>query len=211
MSFGIVGKKVGMTRLFEADGNHISVTVIEAKPNRITQVKTAEKDGYYAVQVTYDEKKLSRVSKPLKGHYAKNGVIPGRGLCEFRVDSEEELADLTELTIQAFADIRFVDVTGVSKGKGFQGGVKRHNFCTQDATHGNSLSHRAIGSTGQNQSPGKVFKGKKMPGQMGNKKCTSVNLKLVRVDTERHLLLVQGAVPGHTGSYVTVYPAVKRS
>ncbi|MFV8835821.1 50S ribosomal protein L3 [Aquisalimonas sp. APHAB1-3] len=211
MAIGIVGRKRGMTRIFTEDGASVPVTVIEATPNRITQLKNADVDGYQAVQVTAGTRRPSRVTKPLAGHFAKAGVDAGRGLWEFRLAEGEE-ASLEvggEIKVDAFEAGQHVDVRGVSKGKGFAGGVKRHNFATQDATHGNSKAHRAPGSIGQNQSPGRVFKGKKMAGQMGNKAVTEANLEIVRVDAERNLLLVRGAVPGATGSDVIVQPTVK--
>jgi large subunit ribosomal protein L3 len=199
-----------MTRIFTEDGVSIPVTVIEATPNRVTQIKSDATDGYNALQVTAGEKKASRVNKPAAGHFAKAGVEAGRGLWEFRLNGGEgEFEVGSELTVELFTEVKKVDVTGTSKGKGFQGGVKRWNFSMQDATHGNSLSHRAPGSIGQNQSPGKVFKGKKMAGQMGNVRSTTQNLELVRVDAERNLLLVKGAVPGAIGGDVIVKPAVK--
>jgi large subunit ribosomal protein L3 len=210
MALGLVGRKVGMTRIFTEDGVSIPVTVIEATPNRVTQIKSDATDGYEALQVTAGEKKASRVNKPAAGHFAKAGVEAGRGLWEFRLNGGEgEFEVGSELTVELFTEVKKVDVTGTSKGKGFQGGVKRWNFSMQDATHGNSLSHRAPGSIGQNQSPGKVFKGKKMAGQMGNVRSTTQNLELVRVDAERNLLLVKGAVPGAIGGDVIVKPAVK--
>ncbi|AOT06578.1 MULTISPECIES: 50S ribosomal protein L3 [Pseudoalteromonas] len=210
MALGLVGRKVGMTRIFTEDGVSIPVTVIEATPNRVTQIKSDATDGYNALQVTAGEKKASRVNKPAAGHFAKAGVEAGRGLWEFRLNGGEgEFEVGSELTVELFTEVKKVDVTGTSKGKGFQGGVKRWNFSMQDATHGNSLSHRAPGSIGQNQSPGKVFKGKKMAGQMGNVRSTTQNLELVRVDAERNLLLVKGAVPGAIGGDVIVKPAVK--
>ncbi|KZN48202.1 50S ribosomal protein L3 [Pseudoalteromonas luteoviolacea] len=210
MALGLVGRKVGMTRIFTEDGVSIPVTVIEATPNRVTQIKSDATDGYNALQVTAGEKKASRVNKPAAGHFAKAGVEAGRGLWEFRLNGGEgEFEVGSELTVELFTEVKKVDVTGTSKGKGFQGGVKRWNFSMQDATHGNSLSHRAPGSIGQNQSPGKVFKGKKMAGQMGNVRSTTQNLELVRVDAERNLLLVKGAVPGAIGGDVVVKPAVK--
>ena len=186
-------------------------TVVEALPNRITQLKTSETDGYRAIQVTTGSRKPSRVARPQTGHYAKNGTEAGRGLWEFRL-GEDEGADLEaggELKVDVFSDGQAVDVIGTSIGKGYAGTVKRHNFRTQDATHGNSLSHRAAGSIGQNQTPGRVFKGKKMSGQMGNVRRTSQNLEVVRVDAERNVLLIKGAVPGHAGGKVVVRPAVK--
>ena len=210
MALGLVGRKVGMTRIFTEDGVSIPVTVIEATPNRVTQIKSDATDGYNALQVTAGEKKASRVNKPEAGHFAKAGVEAGRGLWEFRLNGGEGDFEVgNELTVELFTDINKVDVTGSSKGKGFQGGVKRWNFSMQDATHGNSISHRAPGSIGQNQSPGKVFKGKKMAGHMGAERSTTQNLELVRVDAERNLLLVKGAVPGAIGGDVIVKPAVK--
>jgi large subunit ribosomal protein L3 len=210
MALGLVGRKVGMTRIFNEDGVSIPVTVIEATPNRVTQIKSDATDGYNALQVTAGEKKASRVNKADAGHFAKAGVEAGRGLWEFRLNGGEGDFEVgNELTVELFTDINKVDVTGSSKGKGFQGGVKRWNFSMQDATHGNSLSHRAPGSIGQNQSPGKVFKGKKMAGHMGAERVTTQNLELVRVDAERNLLLVKGAVPGAIGGDVIVKPAVK--
>ncbi|RUO48699.1 50S ribosomal protein L3 [Pseudidiomarina aquimaris] len=211
MAIGLVGRKVGMTRVFQEDGASVPVTVIEVTANRVTQVKTEETDGYRALQVTTGEKKANRVNKPAAGHFAKAGVEAGRGLWEFRLEDGEgeDFAVGSEITVELFADTKKVDVTGTSKGKGFQGAVKRWNFRTQDATHGNSLSHRAPGSIGQNQSPGRVFKGKKMAGQMGNKQITVQTLDIVRVDAERGLLLIRGAVPGATGGDVIIKPAVK--
>ncbi|WP_404399804.1 50S ribosomal protein L3 [Idiomarina seosinensis] len=211
MAIGLVGRKVGMTRVFQEDGASVPVTVIEVLANRVTQVKSDDTDGYRALQVTTGEKKASRVTKPLAGHFAKAGTEAGRGLWEFRLKDGEgdDYTVGSELTVEVFTEIKKVDVTGTSKGKGFAGTVKRWNFSTQDATHGNSLSHRAPGSIGQNQSPGKVFKGKKMAGQMGNEQVTTQSLELVRVDAERNLLLIKGAVPGATGSDVIVKPAVK--
>lgn len=211
MAIGLVGRKVGMTRVFQEDGASVPVTVIEVLANRVTQVKSEDTDGYRALQVTTGEKKASRVTKPLAGHYAKAGTEAGRGLWEFRLENGEgeDYAVGAELTVEVLAEVKKVDVTGTSKGKGFAGAVKRWNFRTQDATHGNSLAHRAPGSIGQNQSPGKVFKGKKMAGQMGNEQVTTQSLELVRVDVERNLLLIKGAVPGATGGDVIVKPAVK--
>ena len=211
MAIGLVGRKVGMTRVFQEDGASVPVTVIEVLANRVTHIKSDDTDGYRALQVTTGEKKASRVTKPLAGHFAKAGTEAGRGLWEFRLQNGEgeDYAVGSELTVDIFAEVNKVDVTGTSKGKGFAGTVKRWNFSMQDATHGNSLSHRAPGSIGQNQSPGKVFKGKKMAGQMGNEQVTTQSLELVRVDAERSLLLIKGAVPGATGSDVIVKPAVK--
>jgi large subunit ribosomal protein L3 len=207
MAIGIVGKKAGMTRVFTEEGQSVAVTVLEVAPNRVTQVKTADTDGYSALQVTYGEKKASRVSKPEAGHFAKASVEAGRGLIEFRTDEALNVGD--ELTVTQFEAGQSVDVTGMTKGKGFQGGVKRWNFSTQDATHGNSLSHRAPGSIGQCQTPGRVWKGKKMAGHMGAEQQTTQSLEIVRVDAENNLLLIKGAVPGSTGSDVIVKPAVK--
>lgn len=207
MAIGIVDKKAGMTRIFTEDGQSVAVTVLEVTPNRITQVKTVDTDGYSALQITYGEKKVSRVSKAEAGHFAKANVQAGRGVQEFR--TEESFAVGEELTVAQFEAGQKVDVTGVSKGKGFQGGVKRWNFRTQDATHGNSLSHRVLGSIGQCQTPGRVWKGKKMAGHMGAEQVTTQSLEIVRVDAENNLLLIKGAVPGATGSDVIVKPAVK--
>jgi large subunit ribosomal protein L3 len=209
MAIGLVGRKAGMTRVFNDDGVSIPVTVIEVDPNRVTCVKTEDSDGYRAVQVTTGSRKASRVTKPEAGNFAKAGVEAGRGLWEFRLEEEEIPAVGAELTVALFAVGQKVDVTGVSKGKGYQGTVKRWNFRTQDATHGNSRSHRVPGSIGQNQSPGRVFKGKKMTGHMGVDRVTVQTLEVVRVDAERNLLLIKGAVPGAPGGDVVVHPAVK--
>lgn len=206
---GLVGRKVGMTRVFTEEGVSIPVTVVEVEANRVSQVKTLETDGYAAIQVTAGVKKASRVTKPEAGHFAKAGVEAGRGLWEFRLENGEEFEVGAELTVELFNEIKKVDVTGTSKGKGFQGAVKRWNFRTQDMTHGNSLSHRAPGSIGQCQTPGRVFKGKKMAGHLGAERVTTQNLEIVRVDAERNLLLIKGAVPGATGANVIVKPAVK--
>jgi large subunit ribosomal protein L3 len=211
MAIGLIGRKVGMTRIFTEDGTSIPVTVIEATPNRVTQLRTEETDGYRALQVTVGTKKANRVNKAEAGHFAKAGVEAGRTLAEFRLEDNEG-ADIEvggEITVEIFNDTKKIDVTGTSKGKGFQGAIKRWNFSSQRMTHGNSLSHRAPGSIGQNQSPGKVFKGKKMAGQLGNKQVTTQSLEVVRVDLENSLILVKGAVPGATGSDVIVKPAVK--
>jgi len=211
MTIGVVGRKVGMTRVFNDEGASLPVTVIEIEPNRVSQMKTLDTDGYRAVQVTTGSRKASRVTKPAAGHFAKAGVEAGRGLWEFRLaDGEgEELETAGEIKVDIFEAGQKVDVSGVSIGKGFAGGVKRHNFRTQDATHGNSLSHRAPGSIGQCQTPGRVFKGKRMAGHMGAVKRTAQNLEVVRVDADRNLLLVKGAVPGAKGGNVVVRPAVK--
>ena len=206
---GLVGRKVGMTRIFTEEGVSIPVTVVEVEVNRVSQVKTVETDGYNAIQVTCGSKKANRVSKPEAGHFAKAGVEAGRGLWEFRLENGEEFTVGAELSVEIFNEIKKVDVTGTSKGKGFQGAIKRWNFSTQDMTHGNSLSHRAPGSIGQCQTPGRVFKGKKMAGHMGSERVTTQNLEIVRVDAERNLLLIKGAVPGSTGGNVIVKPAVK--
>ncbi len=206
---GLIGRKVGMTRVFTEDGVSIPVTVIEIEANRVTQVKTLENDGYSAIQVTTGSKKASRVTKPEAGHFVKAGVEAGRGLWEFRTTEGEEFTLGQEINVDIFTDVKKVDVTGTSKGKGFQGGVKRWNFRTRNATHGNSLSHRVLGSIGQNQTPGRVFKGKKMAGHLGAERVTVQSLEVVRVDVERKLLLVKGAVPGATNGDVIVKPAVK--
>ena len=211
MPIGLVGRKCGMTRIFTDAGESIPVTVIEALPNRISQLKSADSDGYRAVQVTVGSRKASRVARSQAGHFSKASIEPGEGLWEFRLeDSEgEELEAGSDIKVDIFEDGQHVDVVGTTKGKGFQGGVKRHNFSMQDATHGNSLAHRAPGSIGQNQTPGRVFKGKKMAGQMGNVRRTVPNLEVVRVDAERNLLLIKGGVPGAPGGRVLVRPAVK--
>jgi len=209
---GIVGRKVGMTRIFTEEGAMIPVTVIEAEPNRITRVISTEKDGYSALQITTGSKKANRVSKASSGHFAKAETEAGRGLWEFRLTgSETDLPDVGgEIKVDLFTDGQIVDVRGVSKGKGFQGGVKRHGFKMQDATHGNSLSHRAPGSIGQCQTPGRVFKGKKMAGHMGSvNKCVQ-NLTVVKVDAEKNLILVKGAIPGANGGDVIITPAIKK-
>lgn len=211
MTMGLVGRKRGMTRVFTEDGISIPVTVIEAQPNRVTQVKTAETDGYRALQVTAGSRKPSRVSRPEAGHFAKAKVEAGDVVTEFRIadgdDGEFELG--AEIGVGIFAEGQKVDVIGTSIGKGFAGTVKRHNFRTQDATHGNSLAHRAPGSIGQNQTPGRVFKGKKMSGHLGNARTTIQNLEVVRIDSDRNLLLIKGAVPGSRGGSVIVRPARK--
>ena len=211
MTMGLVGRKCGMTRVFTDDGISIPVTVIEAQPNRITQVKTVENDGYRALQVAAGRRKASRVSKPQAGHFAQAKVEAGDLITEFRLgDTDEGEYEMgNEIKVDLFEVGQKVDVIGTSIGKGYAGTVKRHNFRTQDATHGNSLAHRAPGSIGQNQTPGRVFKGKKMSGQMGNARSTVQNLEVVRVDAERNLLLIKGAVPGHKGGRVIVRPAIK--
>lgn len=208
MAIGVIGRKCGMTRVFTEEGISVPVTVIEVTPNRVSQVKTEETDGYEAVQVTVGERRASRVTRPQAGHFAKAGVEAGRSAGEFRGEVGELQAG-SEVTLEVFEAGQSVDVTGTSKGKGFAGTVKRWNFRTQDATHGNSLAHRAPGSIGQNQTPGKVFKGKKMAGHLGAERVTVQNLEIVRVDAEKNLLLVKGAIPGAAGGDVVVRPAVK--
>lgn len=211
MPIGLVGRKRGMTRVFTEAGSSVPVTVIELEPNRITQVKTVETDGYNAIQVTMGERRASRVTKPLAGHYAKAGTAPGVGLWEFRVE-EAELESLKSgdaIELDRFEEGQHVDVVATSRGKGYAGVIKRHNFSSQRMSHGNSLSHRAPGSIGQNQSPGKVFKGKKMSGQMGNVRTTIQNLEVIRVDKDRNVLLLKGAVPGAPDGFVIVSPTVK--
>ncbi|MBA6414117.1 50S ribosomal protein L3 [Parahaliea sp. F7430] len=210
MTIGLVGRKSGMTRVFTEDGASIPVTVVEISPNRVTQIKELDSDGYCAIQVTTGNRKASKVSKSQAGHFAKAGVEAGLGLWEFRTEGSEEAFEVgSELTVERFQVGQKVDVAGKSKGKGFQGVVKRWNFAMQDATHGNSLSHRAPGSIGQCQTPGRVFRGKKMAGHMGAESVTTQGLEIVRVDAERNLLLIKGAVPGAPGGDVIVRPAVK--
>ena len=208
---GLVGQKIGMTRFFTEDGTSETVTVVMVEPNRITQVKTKENDGYSAIQVTTGKRRASRVTKAMKGHFAKAGVEPGRGTWEFRLPKTDTTTYEvgSELKVELLEEGKLVDVTSISKGKGFQGGIRRHNFRTQDATHGNSLSHRVLGSTGQNQTPGRVFKGKKMPGQMGNARVTVQNQEVIRIDAARNLVLIKGTVPGGNGSDVIIKPAKK--
>ena len=213
MTIGIVGTKIGMTRIFTEDGESTPVSVIEVQPNLVTQIKTLEKDGYESIQVTTGSRRASRVTKAMAGHYAKAGVPAGRGLWEFRANSEEigDLAVGGQLSLEMFEAGQKVDVSGKTIGKGFQGGIKRHNFSMQDATHGNSLSHRSNGSIGQCQTPGRVIKGKKMSGHMGDRNRTIQSLELVRIDVERGLLLVKGSIPGSKGGSVVVSSAVKVS
>lgn len=211
MTIGLVGRKRGMSRLFTEDGRSVPVTLIEASPNRVTQVKTDENDGYTAIQVTAGEKRAALVNKPLSGHYAKANVVAGRGLWEFRVDAEslDKYPVGSAVSIdQVFEVGQKVDVAGTTKGKGFQGTVKRHGYSMGDATHGNSLAHRAGGSLGQ-VNPSRVFPGKPMSGQMGNVRRTAMNLEVVHVDTERNLIAIRGAVPGAPGGHVIVRPAIK--
>ena len=211
MIVGLVGRKCGMTRIFADDGNSIAVTVISIEPNRITQVKTASSDGYDSVQVTVGSRRSSRINKAAAGHFAKANTEAGRKLWELRVSDKTsgsyEIGK--ELTIEGFAEGQKIDVTGSSKGKGFAGGVIRWNFRMQDATHGNSISHRALGSIGQCQTPGRVFKGKKMAGHMGSSQVTVQGLEIVKIDVEREFMLVKGAVPGSKGGDVIIRPAIK--
>ncbi|WP_028671295.1 50S ribosomal protein L3 [Saccharospirillum impatiens] len=209
MSIGLIGRKTGMTRVFTEDGVSIPVTVVEVEPNRVSQIKSVETDGYYAVQLTAGTRRANRVTKSQAGHYAKASVEAGVFTREFTLKEAAELKAGEELTVVLFEAGQRVDVTGTSKGKGFAGAIKRHNFSMQDATHGNSLSHRAPGSIGQCQTPGRVWKGKKMSGHMGAERSTVQSLEIVRVDAERNLLLIKGALPGATGSHVVVQPAVK--
>ena len=210
MTIGLIGRKSGMTRLFSEDGTSIPVTVIEIEANRVTQIKTPESDGYAAVQITTGSRKANRVRKPVAGQFAKAQTEAGRGLWEFRVDAvDDDVSVGSELGIDQFEAGQKVDVTGVSKGKGYGGVIKRWNFRSQDATHGNSISHRAPGSIGQCQTPGRVFKGKKMAGQLGNVQVTTQNLEIARIDGERGLLLIKGSVPGAPGADVRIRPAVK--
>lgn len=209
MAISLLGRKIGMTRIFGESGDAVPVTVLEIAPNRVSQVKTKEVDGYEAVQLSVGERKASRVAKAQAGHFAKSGVPVGTQVKESRVDSITEYELGGKLTVAMFEQGQYVDVSGISKGKGFAGTIKRHNFRGQDATHGNSRSHRVPGSIGQNQTPGRVFPGKKMSGHLGAVKTTTQNLEIVRVDAERNLLLVKGAVPGATGGSVSVKRSVK--
>ena len=211
MAIGLVGRKRGMTRVFTDDGASVPVTVIEVEPNRVTQRKTQDTDGYDAIQITTGWRRPNRVTKPQAGHFARAGVEAGRGLWEFRLaeGEGEELAPGSEIRVDLFEDGQVVDVTGTSIGKGFAGTIKRHNFRGQDNSHGNSRAHRVPGSIGQAQTPGRVFKGKKMAGHMGSRRVTTQNLQVVRVDAERNLLLVRGAVPGARNGDVIVRPATK--
>lgn len=211
MSLGLIGRKCGMTRVFCEDGSSIPVTVLQIDSNRVTQVKNVDTDGYRSVQVTVGEKKSSKVNKAMAGHFAAANVTAGRGLWEFRLaDNEgEEISVGSELPLDIFSVGQIVDVQGNSIGKGFAGGVKRHNFSMQDATHGNSRSHRVLGSIGMNQTPGRVFKGKKMEGHLGDVKTTVQNLTIHSIDKERNIILVKGAVPGAKGGDVIIKPATK--
>jgi len=211
MAIGLIGRKTGMSRVFTEDGVSVPVTIIQVLPNRVTRIKTDETDGYSALQVTTGSVKPQRITKSEAGQFAAASMEPGEGLFEFRVDGEDlgEIETGTELTVDRFEAGQKVDVIGTSIGKGFAGAVKRHHFATQDFTHGNSLAHRAPGSIGQNQTPGRVFKGKKMAGHMGNVRRTAQNLEVVQVDTERNLIAVKGAVPGSRGGRLVVQPSVK--
>ena len=211
MSLGLIGRKVGMTRVFAEDGNSIPVTVLEVKPNRVTQIKTVETDGYTGLQVAFGERRASRITKALTGHYAKAGVAAGSGIQEFNVDAEVAASHAvgSDISVELFEAGQLVDVTGTSIGKGFAGGIKRHHFKSGRATHGNSKAHKKIGSQGMAQDPGRVFPGKRMAGHLGDEKTTTQNLEIVRVDAERNLLLIKGAVPGSKGGDVVVRPAVK--
>jgi large subunit ribosomal protein L3 len=209
MTLGLVGRKCGMTRVFTEDGMSIPVTVVEVLPNKITQIKTLENDGYQAIQVTTGIRKRSRVNKPSAGHFAKANVEPGKGLWEFRVDNLEGMSLGGEIKVDLFSEGQLVDVIGTTKGKGYGGVIKRWHFAAQDATHGNSLSHRAPGSIGQRQSPGKVFKGKKMAGHLGDDRRTILSQKIVKIDAPRNLILVRGAIPGAPDGEVIIRPAVK--
>ena len=211
MSLGLIGRKVGMTRIFTEEGESIPVTVLEVVPNRVTQIKTLQSDGYSGLQVAHGERRASRINKALTGHYAKAGVAAGSGIKEFSV-TDDVLANYTvggQITVEIFQPGQMVDVTGVSLGKGFAGAIKRHNFSSNRASHGNSRSHNVPGSIGMAQDPGRVFPGKRMPGHLGAAKTTVQNLQIVRVDAERNLLLIKGAVPGSKGGDVVVRPAVK--
>jgi len=211
MPIGLVGRKCGMTRIFTEAGESIPVTVIEARPNRVTTLRTDERDGYRAIQVTVGEKSAARLPKAEAGHFAANKVEPGEGLWEFRLDQSEgkDLAPGSEIKVDHFKPGQHVDVAGISKGKGFAGTIKRHHFAGQPRTHGNSRSHRAPGAIGQRQTPGRVFPGKKMSGQLGNERRTAQSLEVVRVDAERNLILVRGAVPGAASGRVIVLPATR--
>lgn len=211
MKLGLLGRKLGMTRVFNADGQAVPVTVIEVKPNFVSQVKNLETDGYHALQLTSGQKKSSRVNKPLAGHFAKANVEAGDLIAEFRLGDEATYKVGDSIVISDLFSVgEFVDVAGTSKGKGFAGTVKRHNFRTQDATHGNSRSHRVPGSIGQNQTPGRVFKGKKMAGHLGNVRCTVQTLEIIKIDQEKNVLMIKGAVPGAPGGSVEVRHAVKK-
>lgn len=208
---GLLGRKIGMTRIFTAEGVSVPVSVVEVLPNRVSQIKTTETDGYSAVQLTAGSKKASKVNKAQAGHFAKANIEAGDMQIEFTLEDNHEMTLGKVINLaDHFSVGQFVDVSGTSKGKGFAGTVKRYNFRTQDATHGNSRSHRVPGSIGQNQTPGRVFKGKKMSGQMGNVRCTVQSLELIKIDAERNLLLIKGAIPGAPGARIEVKPAVKK-
>lgn len=209
MAISLLGRKVGMTRIYNEDGSATPVTVLEMMPNKVSQVKTVEVDGYTAVQMVAGQKKASKINKAQAGHFAKANIEAGSVVREFRVDNVEEYELGSEVAVDVFEEGQLVDVTGTSKGKGYAGVLKRYNFAGKDATHGNSINHRTPGSIGQNQTPGRVFKGKKMTGHMGDEKKTIQNLKVVRIDAEKNLLLVQGAVPGAPGGNVSVKAAIK--
>ena len=211
MALGVIGRKCGMTRIFTADGTAIPVTVIEVEPNRVTQVKTVDTDGYRAVQVTTGTRRATRVSKGMAGHFAKANVAAGRGSWEFRLEAADkgEFAPGAELKVDMFKEGQKVDVTGTSIGKGYAGTIKRHHFAGQDRSHGNSVSHRAPGSIGQRQTPGRVFPGKRMSGHLGAERMTTTNLVVVKVDVARNLLLVKGAVPGSEGGDLIVRPTTR--
>ena len=212
MAIGLVGQKCGMTRVFTEQGDSVPVSVVRIESNRVLQVKTVERDGYSAIQVGVSEKKASRVNKPMAGHFGSAQAGTAKKLLEFRLDATDAVPELAaSLDVNVFEPGQTVDVRGVSIGKGFAGVVKRHNFATQDATHGNSLSHRGHGSIGQNQTPGRVFKGKRMAGHMGAVNCTVPNLTVFSIDKERGLLLIKGAIPGPKGGFVVVKPAAKKS
>ncbi len=212
MTLGLIGKKCGMTRIFTEDGVSIPITVVEVQPNRIVQVKNLEKDGYCAIQVTLGTQKVSRLNKPLVGHYAQAKVDAGEGLWEFAL-LEEEISNFTvgqELKVDCFTEGSYIDITGITKGKGFAGVMKRHHFAGGFASHGCSVSHRVPGSIGQRQTPGKVFKGKKMAGHLGNVRRTVQNQQVVKVDLQRNLLLIKGGIPGSESNFVIIRPAVKK-
>jgi large subunit ribosomal protein L3 len=214
MTIGLVGKKCGMTRVYNEDGAAIPVTVIEVLPNRVTQIKTLENDGYNAIQIAVGKRKRSRIRKPEAGHFAKAGVEPAMKLREFTIEDIKDLAEIavgSEIRVDRFAEGQFVDVTGITKGKGYAGTIKRHHFSSQDATHGNSVSHRRSGSIGQRQSPGKVFKNKRMSGHLGDAVRTILSQRIIKVDADRNLILVRGAVPGAANGFVIIRPAVKKS
>lgn len=211
MKIGLLGRKIGMTRVFTPEGKSVPVSVVEVEPNRVSQLKSVDTDGYVAIQLTGGSKKASKVNKPLAGHFAKAEIDAGDMQVEFRVESTENYSIGQVISISdVFTAGEFVDVAGITKGKGFAGTVKRYNFRTQDATHGNSRSHRVPGSIGQNQTPGRVFKGKKMAGHMGHVRCTTQSLELVRIDSDRNLLLIKGAIPGAPGARIEIKPAVKK-